>query len=137
MQLMEAAREKDTLSFQGHRYQIFQDLQQHTLIKRRKINPNLQILQHHRISYCWSFPFAVRFSHKGTSYTCKTVDDLSTVIRDLRLSTLENYAEGSKRRTLSSSPTNRQDDTDQQTHPSTYKRSRFASTQPDPEDQRD
>lgn len=59
---MEAARNKDTLIFQEQRYQIFQDLSQQTLLKRKEMKPHLQILQYHHITYQWSFPFALRFT---------------------------------------------------------------------------
>lgn len=106
---MEAARNKDSLIFQGHRYQIFQDLSQQTLIKWKMIKPHLQILQYHRISYRWCFPFAIRFSYKDVYYTCKLVDDLLTTIHDLCLAIPENTTEGSKRQATSSSPANQHD----------------------------
>ncbi|PIO24891.1 hypothetical protein AB205_0055340 [Aquarana catesbeiana] len=84
-QLMEAALNKDSLMFQGHRYQVFQDLSQLTLTKRKAMKPHLLILQHHRIAYRWSFPFAIHFSHKGTSYTCKSAEDLITILQDIPL----------------------------------------------------
>lgn len=134
-QLMEAAREKNSLIFQGHRYQIFNDLSQQTLIKRKAMKPYLLILQHHHISYHWSFPFAIQFSYKGTSYTCKTEDDLLTTLQDLSI--LGNTSEGSKRRTASNSPKNHQDTLEHQAHSSTHKRSHFASPPRAPEDQMD
>lgn len=88
-QLLKAALNKESLQFQGHNYQIYQDLSQQTLHQRKAMKPHLQVFQHHRISYCWDFPFAVHFTFTGTSYTCKTADDLLTTIHDLCISTPE------------------------------------------------
>lgn len=136
-QLMEAARNKDTLTFQGHLYQILQDLSQQTLLKRKAMKPHLQILQHHHISYRWSFPFALCFAYKGTSCTCNTVDDLLTAIQELRLSIPENITEGSKCRASSNSPTIQKDNSIQQALSGTNKRSCFASPPPNPKEQMD
>lgn len=136
-QLMEAARNKDTLTFQGHRYQVFHDLSQQTLYRRKEMKPHLQILQYHHIPYRWSFPFALRFTYKGTTYTCKKLDDLLTAIQELRLSIPDNSTEGSKRRASSNSPKAQQDNPTQLAHSSTSKRSRFASPPPNSKDQMD
>lgn len=134
---MEAAHNKESLIFQGHRYQIFQDLSQQTLIKRKIMKPHLQILQHNGISYHWGFPFALRFTYKEIIYTCKSVDDLISTIHDFCLPMPENTTDGSKRRATSGSPTSQQDISTLQAHSSNHKRSRFASPPPATEDQMD
>lgn len=136
-QLMEAARNKDSLIFQGHRYQIFQDLSQITLLKRKEMKPHLQVLQYHRISYRWGFPFSLRFSYKGTLYTCKSTEDLLNVIKDLRLSTPTATTDGPKRRLSSFPPPQLQDLQDPQATQaplSPHKRGRFTSSPPAEED---
>ena len=52
-QIMEAAREKKNLSFQGYEYQIFADISQLTIAKRRAMKPLLLELQRHNIKYQW------------------------------------------------------------------------------------
>lgn len=81
-QLITASRQKESLVFQGHGYQIFHDISQVTLAKWKAMKPNLHILQH-CITYRWGFPFSVRFSFKGTSYLCKLVENLQITLQEL------------------------------------------------------
>ena len=75
-QLMVAARNKESLIFQGHPYQIFADLSPITVAKRLSMKPLLQNLQQHQIPYQWGFPFSLRFTYQGTKHSCRTTDEL-------------------------------------------------------------
>lgn len=52
-QLLTAARNKDTLLFQGHTYQLLSDLDPLTIAKCREMKPQLQILMQHQLKYTW------------------------------------------------------------------------------------
>lgn len=136
-QLMAASRNKESLTFQGHRYQIFLDLFQLTLNKRKAMKLHLLILQQHHIIYCWSFAFAVRASHNGSSYLCKFAEDLQATLVDLHLSPPEASAEGSRRTAESSSPKKLQASPGRHAQSSVHKRGCFASPAPAPEDSMD
>ena len=131
-QLMVAARNRDSLIFQGHRYQLFQDLSQATLAKRKAMKPHLLVLQHHKITYRWIFPFAVRFSYKGSSYQCKSPEDLHGTIRELHLTPPDHSPEGSRRRAASSSPQKTQAHQDRVSQHGIHKRGRYSSPAPAP-----
>lgn len=55
--LLAAARERNDLSFQGEKYQLFADLSQLTINKRRAMKPLFLILQNHHINYNGVSPF--------------------------------------------------------------------------------
>lgn len=70
-QLLSAARNKETINFQGHNYQLFADLSQLTINKRRSLKP---VLQRNQIAYQWGFPFSVRFAFQGCKFTCRSAN---------------------------------------------------------------
>lgn len=108
-QLLAAARDKTPLTFQGHNYQIFTDLSQLTISKRRAMKPQLLELQHHNFNYQWGFPFSIRFNYKGSKHYCKTSEELQQTLHDLHLTESRSSINTSRRRsasTSSSSPNN-------------------------------
>lgn len=102
--ICEENSKKKPLVFQGHQYQIFQDLSPITLANQKAMKPHLQILQQHRITYRWHFPFAIRFSYQGSSYQYKSTDDFQVTLQNLHLLPNEPVAEGSRRRAASNFP---------------------------------
>lgn len=66
-QLLSTAWNKDSLVFQGHSYQLFQDLSPFTIAKRSALDTHLQILQQHHITYKWGCSLFV--SHTGAVTT--------------------------------------------------------------------
>lgn len=84
-QLLNAAREMNNLVFQGYNYQLFADISQLTISKRRSMKPQLIILQQHNIKYQWGFPFSLRFTHQGNRISCRTAEELQQTLQDLNL----------------------------------------------------
>lgn len=60
--LLQAARDKPDLVFQGNRYQVFADLSQSTIVKRKQMKPYTSALLAHHIRYRWGFPVKLSFS---------------------------------------------------------------------------
>lgn len=83
--LLQAAREQQTLSFQGNSLQLFADLSPVTIARRRGLKPYLQILQTQGIKYRWGFPFKLSFSHSGRQFQATSPADLRRHFQDLQL----------------------------------------------------
>lgn len=83
--LLNAARHKEVLHFQGHNYQLFADLSKTTISKRCALKPLLQILQHNAIIYQWGFPFFVLFTHQNHKYTCRNAKELQSTLQNMGL----------------------------------------------------
>lgn len=98
-QLLAAARNKNSLQFQSHDYQLFTDLAPLTIAKHRAMKPQLQILQQHQLKYTWRFPFALQFSYQGQQHTCTTPDSLQRLLESLHLSPQARQSETSLPRT--------------------------------------
>lgn len=95
-QLLQASRQRENLTFQGHDYQLFADLSQSTIT--RAFQPHLQVLQHQQITYTWGFPFSLRFTDQGRKYSCKTTEELKGLFQDLHLASPSTLASQSHRR---------------------------------------
>lgn len=87
--LSRAARAKEPLTFQGHSYQIFTDITQSTIAKRRAMKPLIPTLTHHKIRYRWGFPFALIFTYEGKEYSTKSPEELHRRLLGLSLCTGE------------------------------------------------
>lgn len=114
---MEAACNKDSLSFQGHRYQVFHDLFQLTLTKRKAMKPHFLILQH-----CLSLEFPLCQSllpQRNLLYVQISRRPHHNAPRPL--STPETSTEGSKCRVTSCSPKKLQDSPQHQAYSSIHK----------------
>ena len=83
--LLQSARERQDLSFQGNPLQLFADLSPATIARRQGLKPNLQILQSRGIKYRWGFPFKLSFSHLGRHFQATTPADLKRHFLDLQL----------------------------------------------------
>lgn len=133
-QLMSATCIKDALAFQGHSFQLFQDLSPLTISKRHAIKPHLQAQQQHHIAYRWRFPFSVSFSFHGTHYTCPSTKDLQATLSDLHLLPADPLPEGSQRHSASRSPQKLHSSPDSKQPPGTHKWGCFNSPAPAQED---
>lgn len=102
-QLLAADRERNDLSFQGHKYQLFADLSQLTTTKRNAMKPQLLALQNHHIIYQWGFPFSIRFVYQGSKYICRSVEELQQTLQDPHLVESTPNTSSSRRRSASSS----------------------------------
>lgn len=98
-QLLVSARGINNLSFQGHAFQLFTDLSQTTVSKRRAMKLQLLEFQRHDIKYQWGFPFSLRFSHQGTRFVCRSVEELQQALQDLNLIEIPHNTNTSRRRT--------------------------------------
>lgn len=137
-QLLEAARGKNNLTFQGHSYQLFADLSQLTISKRRAMKPHLLELQRHAIKYQWGFPFSLKFTHQGTRFACKTPEELQHVLQDLKLIDGTTIASTSRRRSASASSIQKTSSSETKNgNHHTHKRGRFASSQQEQDDAMD
>ena len=105
-QVLEAAREKNSLTFQGHNYQLFADISQLTITKRRAMKPLLMGLQQHQIKYQWGFPFSLRFTYQGSKIVCRSPDQLHQALMDLKLIDRTTANNSSRRRSASASSHN-------------------------------
>lgn len=136
--LLNAARHKNTLQFQAYNYQLFTDLSQLTINKRRALKPLLQILQRNNIIYQWGFPFSVRFSYQNHKYTCRSAMDLQTTLQNVGLMNAVHDATDSRRK-FSSHPDkyNSSSASRENEDHSPNKRLRQSSPVPDPCDSMD
>lgn len=127
-QLLSSARDKKDLNFQGNNYQLFADLSQVTISKKRAMKPFLMKLQCQSIIYQWGFPFSVRFAHNGTKYICRSNEELQQTLIDLHLMESSPRITSTPRRSpsLSSAGNSSQSTLRNGNHPS-HKRGRFAS----------
>lgn len=75
-QLLSAARNKDSLLFQGHAFQLFSDLAPLTIAKRCAMKPQLKILLQHQLKYTWQVHLALQFSYQGQQHTCTSPESL-------------------------------------------------------------
>lgn len=98
-QLLTAARNKNSLQFQSHTYQLFSDLEPLTIAKRRAMKPQLQILLQHQLKYTWQFPFALQFSYQEQQHNCTTPESLQRLLESLHLTPPVHQTETSLPRT--------------------------------------
>lgn len=73
------------LPFQNHSYQLFADLAQSTIIKRRALHPYLQVLQEHEIRYRWGYPFKLIFNYEGRQFQTYTPGSTKKCFQDIGL----------------------------------------------------
>lgn len=66
--IMKEPRTRGDLTMLGHTIQLFGDISQVTIQKRRSLKPLLANLINRQIKYCWSFPFRLSFTYKGESH---------------------------------------------------------------------
>ncbi|PIO26594.1 hypothetical protein AB205_0195780 [Aquarana catesbeiana] len=104
-QLLTAARNKDALQFQDHKYQLFADLAPLTIAKRRAMKPQLQILIQHQIKYTWRFPFSLQFTYQGRQHSSTSPESLQRLLESLHLSPPSHQSETSLPRTPARSST--------------------------------
>lgn len=137
-QLLSSARDKKDLNFQGNNYQLFADLSQVTISKRRAMKPLLMELQRQSIIYQWGFPFSVRFAYNGTKYICRSNEELQQTLIDLHLMDSSPRITSTRRRSpsLSSAGNSSQSTLRNGNHPS-HKRGRFASPPQERDDSMD
>lgn len=79
------ARQQGNVTVMGHPVQIFVDISQSTIQKRRALKPLLSHLINHHIKYHWSFPFKLAFLYKGRSYSFNSFQSGEALLQELGL----------------------------------------------------
>lgn len=79
------ARQQGNISVMEHPVQIFADISQSTIQKRRALKPLLSHLINRRIKFRWSFPFRLAFSYKGRSHSFNTFQSGEALLQELGL----------------------------------------------------
>lgn len=88
--ILQAARKKNEVSFQGFHCNLFQDLAPATLLRRQQFRPITTKLREDNIKYKWTFPFGLAFELNNKT---KNVTKLKDGLRLLGLpSTAEDHA---------------------------------------------
>ncbi|OCT65781.1 hypothetical protein XELAEV_18042027mg [Xenopus laevis] len=85
VEVLRAARERGSLDFRDHSYQLYPDLSPTTLQKRRTMQPVTKILQHHKVRYRWAFPFRLAFAFNNRSYSMDTPEEGLATLAKLQL----------------------------------------------------
>lgn len=136
-QLLAIARGKDSLTFQGHIYEVFADLSPLTVAKRHALKPHLQVLKWNQIAYHWGIPFSIHFTHLETKYVCCSSEELQLPMMDLGLVYHVPHRNSSRRRSASRSPQKQAVASSSHaasTRQNLYKRGRFDNPAPSNED---
>lgn len=84
-QLLRLAAAALNLTFQNHPYQLYADLAQSTIIKRRALRPYLQILQEQEIRKRWGYPFKLIFHYEGRQFQTFTPHSTKMCYLDIGL----------------------------------------------------
>lgn len=87
--IMLEVRHQGDISISGHSIQIFADIAQTTIQKRRALKPLLNQLINRQIKYRWSFPFRLSFSYKGKSHSFANFQSSEALLQDLGLISTE------------------------------------------------
>lgn len=72
---LRASRNSHNIELNGAKIQIFPNISQATLERRRKMKEIMSILQSAHIRYRWGFPFKLTVLHNGTTYTVLNVTE--------------------------------------------------------------
>lgn len=83
--MMAEARGRGDISLLGHSVQLFADISQLTIQKRRSLKPLLTHLMNRHIKYRWSFPFQLSFTYKGKTHSFVNFQDKEGILLELGL----------------------------------------------------
>lgn len=92
-------KRKTQIEFAGGKLQIFQDLSQETLKRRRILKPLLEILREQEIQYNWGFPACLIARKNGISARLRHVEEIPDFCNKLEIPSpeLEKYANSQER----------------------------------------
>lgn len=88
--ILQKAREAEKGGLGIHKIQIFPDVAQITVEKRRKLKPITATLRSHEIPYKWGFPFALIFFIGNKKYQVNNLEDGMELLNRLSLTQEEN-----------------------------------------------
>lgn len=75
-EILNKARIRGNITFQGAEIKLFQDLSQITLQKRKSLRPLLDILRDRDIPYKWKFPFCLSAGARGHTAQLRYPEDI-------------------------------------------------------------
>ncbi|KAG9467791.1 hypothetical protein GDO78_014290 [Eleutherodactylus coqui] len=91
--IMKRAWKVSPIQFQGRYVQLFPDLSQLTLMKRKSLRPLLDTLHQHNIEYMWGFPFRLQVRHGGRLIVLRNPGDLAkfSAALDIPMQTIQDW----------------------------------------------
>ncbi|XP_071978136.1 uncharacterized protein [Engystomops pustulosus] len=84
-QILQKARNKGEIDFDGAKITLFPDLSRRTLRQRAMLRPLLSLLQARNINYRWGFPFALHAKNGTKQATLIHPEDLPSFLEELNL----------------------------------------------------
>lgn len=84
-EILRAARNTPNILLDGHRLQIYPDISQATLERRRNMKEITSALHSARIRYRWGFPFKLIVPHNGSTYVATKVTEGPEILIKLGL----------------------------------------------------
>lgn len=84
-EIMRAARSLRNITLDGVHLQLYPDISQATLDRRRKMKEITTILSTARIRYRWGFPFKLIIPHNGTTYIATSIPEGQDILFKLGL----------------------------------------------------
>lgn len=83
-------KRKSPIEYEEKTIQIFQDLSQETLGRRRTVKPLLKILQEQEIQYNWGFPACLYAKRNGRSARLRFIEEIPYLYKKLEIPIPEN-----------------------------------------------
>lgn len=96
--LMLSMRKKGQIPSQYADLQLYADLSQYTLMKRRNLNTVTKALRNHEISYRWNYPSKLTVIKDGTSHMIDSVDRGIALLRSWNILPDESSRHGTTKR---------------------------------------
>lgn len=84
-EILRAARNTPNILLDGHRLQIYPDISQATLERRRNMKEITSALHSARIRYRWGFPFKLIVPHNGSTYVATNISEGQEILIKLGL----------------------------------------------------
>lgn len=84
-EILRAARNTRNIKLDGIHLQIYPDVSQATLDRRRKMKEITSALTSARIRYRWGFPFKLIVPHNGTTYIASSIPEGQDILIKLGL----------------------------------------------------
>ncbi|KAL8178437.1 UNVERIFIED_CONTAM: hypothetical protein K2H54_046808 [Gekko kuhli] len=121
--ILDVARAKGALCYQGKEIQVFPDIPVEAIQKRRELKPFTSKLLAANIKYKWVTLARLRFSHQGSRYEIWDEESAVAVLKALRLAPVQEYERRSQKRKLHFSPSSPQSPKQQNRSESTMEES--------------
>lgn len=96
-QIWKNLKEKPPIVYEGREIQIFQDLSQDTLRRRRTLKPLLKTLQDNGLQYNWGFPACLNVKRNGRTIRLRFPEEIPEFCKKLEIPLPKNPEETTKR----------------------------------------